>query len=310
MTSRSRPFCRFSRRARAASCAIVRPPVSSMKNGRCCSSIATSLIFSKSRSLMPPRRIVLDGMPLCSAMMRVASCSADISSEKKPTMPPLTVLIWPSALHLAAPGARDVVGDVGGERGLAHAGTAGDDDQVGRLQAAHLAVEILEAGREARELAVALIGARRHVDRGGERGLEFLEAAVVAAGLGELVEPALGVLDLLARREIDRRVEGDIDHVLADLDQLAPDREVVDRAAVVHRVDDGGRFGGEAGEILRDASCRRCRRRRAGRSSASPARRACRCGSGCARYRRSADGSARRNAAARENRRRGRAPRC
>ena len=204
--------------------------------------------------------------------------------------------------HLAAPGARHVVGDVGGERGLAHAGAAGDDDQVGRLQAAHLAVEVLEPGREAGQLAVALIGARRHVDGGGERGLEFLEAAAVASGLGELVEPALGVLDLLARREIDRRVEGDVDHVLADQDQLAPDREVVDRAPVVHRVDDGGRFGGEAREILARRSGRRCRRRRAGRSSASPAMRACRCGSGCARCRRSADGSARRNAAARENR--------
>ncbi len=91
------PFWRFSRRARAASCATVRPPVSSMNIGRCCSSTATSLIFSKSRSLMPPRRIVLDGMPLCSAMIRVASCSADISSEKNATIPPLTVLIWPSA---------------------------------------------------------------------------------------------------------------------------------------------------------------------------------------------------------------------
>ena len=62
---------------------------------------------------------------------------------------------------------------------------------------------------------------------------ERLEAAVVAADLGELVEPALGVLDLVARREIDRRVEGDVDHVLADDDQLAADREVVDRAAVI-----------------------------------------------------------------------------
>ena len=153
------PFWRFRRRARAASCATVRPPVSSMKNGRCCSSIATSLIFSKSRSLMPPRRIVLDGMPLCSAMIRVASCSADISSEKKPTMPPLTVVIWPSGLHLAAPGARDVVGDVGGERGLAHAGAAGDDDQVGRLQAAHLAVEVA-AGRSRARTACRRAGRR------------------------------------------------------------------------------------------------------------------------------------------------------
>ena len=110
----------------------------------------------------------------------------------------------------------DVVGDVGGERGLAHAGAAGDDDQVGRLQAAHLGVEVVQAGGEARQLAVALIGARRHVDRGGERLREALEAAAVAAGLGELVELALGVLDLLARREIDRRVVGDVDHVLAD----------------------------------------------------------------------------------------------
>src|SRR5262249_28383548 len=39
----------------------------------------------------------------------------------------------PVGAHFAAPGARDVVGDVGGERGLAHAGAAGDDDQIGRL---------------------------------------------------------------------------------------------------------------------------------------------------------------------------------
>ena len=66
------------------------------------------------------------------------------------------------------------------------------------------------------QLAVALIGVRRHVDGGGERLREALEAAVVAAGLGQFVKLALGILDLVARREIDRRVEGDVDHVLAD----------------------------------------------------------------------------------------------
>ena len=142
----------------------------------------------------------LDGIPVCSAMMRVASCSADISSEKKPTMPPFTVCDVAVGAHLAAPGLGDVVGDVGGERGLAHARAAGEDDEVGGLQPAHLAVEVVQAGGEARQLAVALIGARRHVDGGGERLREALEAAVVAAGLGELVEPPLGVLDLLARR--------------------------------------------------------------------------------------------------------------
>ena len=100
------------------------------------------------------------------------------------------------------------------------------------------------------QLAVALVGARGHVDRGGERLGEALEARAEAARLGDLVELALGVLDLLARREIDRRVERHIDHVLADADQVAPHREVGDGAAVVGGVDHGGRFGGEAGEIL------------------------------------------------------------
>ena len=80
--------------------------------------------------------------------------------------------------------------------------------------------------------------------------LEFLEPAAIASDLGEIVKAALGILDLVARGEIDRRFERDIDHVLADLDQLAPDCEVVDRAPVVHRVDDGRCFGREAGEVL------------------------------------------------------------
>ncbi len=111
-------------------------------------------------------------------------------------------------------------------------------------------IEVLELGRQARQLAVALIGVGRHLERRGQRRFESLEAAAVTADLGELVQAPLGVLDLLARREIDRRVEGDIDHVLADLDQIAPDREVVDRASVIGGIDDGGRFGGEAGQIL------------------------------------------------------------
>ena len=144
----------------------------------------------------------------------------------------------------------DVVGDVGGERGFAHAGAAGDDDQVGGLQPAHLGIEVFQPGGDAGELAVALVGARRHVDRGGERLREALEARAEAAGLGDFVELSFGVLDLLARGEIDRRVERLIDHVLADTDQIPPHRQVGDGMAVVGGVDDGGGLGREAGEIL------------------------------------------------------------
>ena len=109
----------------------------------------------------------------------------------------------------------------------------------------------VEAGGDAAEVPVALVGLGRHVDGGLERVGEALEAAVVAAALGDGVEPPLGFLDLLARARIDRRVIGDVDHVLADLDQLAADREIVDGAAVVEGVDDRRRLGGEPGEILR-----------------------------------------------------------
>ena len=90
----------------------------------------------------------------------------------------------------------DVVGDVGRKRGFAHAGTAGDDDEIGGLQAAHLDVEIAQAGGNARQLAVALEGFRRHIDRDREGLGETLESAVVTAGFGQFVQPALGILDL------------------------------------------------------------------------------------------------------------------
>ena len=100
-------------------------------------------------------------------------------------------------------------------------------------------------------MPVALVGGARHVDGVGQRRLEIREAALEAAALGELEQPPLGVLDLLTRRHVDRRVIGDVDHVLADQDQRAAEREIVDRATIIGGVDDRRRLGREAGEILR-----------------------------------------------------------
>ena len=100
------------------------------------------------------------------------------------------------------------------------------------------------------QAAVALIGARRHVDCGGERLGEALEAGIIAPGLGDLIELALGFLDMARRRGVDRRVVGEIDHLLADRDQIAADREVIDGTAVILGIDDGRRFGGEPRQIL------------------------------------------------------------
>ena len=148
-------------------------------------------------------------------------------------------------------GLGDVEGDVGGERRLAHAGTAGEDDEIGRLQAAHIAVEVGQPGGDAAQRPFALVSAGGHVDSDFQRFGEALEAAVVPSGLGDLVEAPLGLLDLVARARIDRRVIGDVDDILADRNELAPHGEVVDAAAIVVGVDDGRRLAGEAGEILR-----------------------------------------------------------
>ena len=116
------------------------------------------------------------------------------------------------------------------------------------LQATHHAVEIVEPGGQPRQFAVALEGMRGHVDGGGERLAEALEAAVVAAALGQFEQLALGILDLFTRGEIER----DIDHVLADRDQRAAHRQIVDGASVISGIDDGGGLGGEPRQVLAD----------------------------------------------------------
>ncbi len=109
----------------------------------------------------------------------------------------------------------------------------------------------MKPGRDAGQAPVALESLGRHVDGDGQGIREALEAALIAAGFGDRVKLALGLLDLLARRGGDGRVIGRVDDILADQDQIAPDREIMDGAAIVLGIDDRRRLGGEAGEILR-----------------------------------------------------------
>ena len=165
--------------------------VSSMKKLRCSSSRLTDSTRSKSVLISSPLRIFSDGISACSESMRVASCSADISSEKKPTTAPSTTLGAPSTMLLAI-GPGGVEGDVGGERAFAHRGPAGQDDQVGPVQAAQQLVELDEARGHAGELADAVVGRLGRHRRLGEGGAERLEAALGLAGAGEVVELLLG----------------------------------------------------------------------------------------------------------------------
>ncbi len=190
-------------------------------------------------------------MLACSATIRVASWSERHFEGEETDDPTIGGLVGAVGLDLELVGLGHIEGDVGGERRLAHARAAREDHEIGMLQSAEALVEVVEPGGDARQLAVALVGGRRHVE-GARHGIgEAAEAAIVAAGLGEFEQALLGVLDLRARRHVHRRVIGDIDHALADEDEVAPDGEIVDRPAVVLGIDDGGRFGCEAGEILR-----------------------------------------------------------
>ena len=204
----------------------------------------------------------------------------------------------------------DVEGDIGRERRLSHAGPSRQDDEVRGLHPAHDAVEVVEPRGEAREVAVALEGRGRHVDGVLERVGEAGEAALVAAGFRQLVEAALGILDLIGGRHVDRRVVGDVDDILADQDQRAANGEVVDGLAIVGGIDDGRRLGGESGEVLRDRQPADVLVGARGKSSASPASRPCRRGSGSRWFRRSCDAADRRSAREGESPRRGRRPRC
>ena len=185
--------------------------------------------------------------------------------------------------------------------------------EIGRLQSAHLAVEIAQAGGDARQPAVALIGVVRPSRWHGQRGVERQEALAVLARLGQREEAAFGVLDLLLGRKVDRRIEGDVDHVLADHDQLRGgrrDRRPCGRSRAALMMVVG--VGRQPAEILRHRQVRRRSARRSRRRSCSVIgrrllARADQLGRRLVDAARAAD---RRNARAPGSSRRGRAPRC
>ena len=70
----------------------------------------------------------------------------------------------------------DVRGDVQREGRLAHRRARGDEDEIGGLQAARQAVEVLEARRQARDAALRLVEHIDALERAHEDALDGLEA--------------------------------------------------------------------------------------------------------------------------------------
>ena len=86
-----------------------------------------------------------------------------------------------------------------------------------------------------------------------EHVAELAEVALGLAELRQLEQLALGPLDLVAPVPSVARVVGTVDHVLAERDQPALQRQVVDEVAVLDGVDD--RLGG-AGDGAEDSARR------------------------------------------------------
>lgn len=179
----------------------------------------------------------------------MASCSADISREEGDlgSLRDLDRAVFQRAL---AVGFGRLEGDLGGERRLAHRRAPGEDDQIRAVQAAQLAVETVEAGGDAGDVAFALERRLRHVDGGVDRETQRLELSVLVAGGGQVEERLLGLFDLLLGAGVEVVGIGAVDHLLAQADQLAAQKEVVDQPAVLGRVDDGDCRAGKLGEVL------------------------------------------------------------
>ena len=90
----------------------------------------------------------------------------------------------------------------------------------------------------------------RHLDGFCEGIAEADEASLVAPCFRQFEQAPFGIVNLLRRRHVNRRVKGDIDHVLADADQVPAQRQVIDAAAIVLGIDDRGGIGGKAQEKL------------------------------------------------------------
>ena len=182
MTTRLRPSRLFSRRARARMSMTVRLGLSSMKMGASLIRLMALPIFGQSASRNLPVRIRLASTRASEESRRWVSSMWLISSEKRST----GFLSFIPALATMPEG----------ERRLPHGGAGPDHDEIGRLQAGQLLVEIGVAGGQARDrLAPA------------EELLEVVEAVteqlpqrghrVDHPALGHVEDQALGVVQHL-----------------------------------------------------------------------------------------------------------------
>ena len=146
---------------------------------------------------------------------------------------------------------RGVGCDGDGECRLAHARPPGKDHQIRALQPAELVVEVDQAGGHAGHAAVLVV---RRFDQGngaGQDGREPAKTTFELAFLGQHEQPLLGRLDLLAAALRQGRIVRLVDQLLADMDQPALERQVVQQPTILLGIDDALGRAREPGKVLR-----------------------------------------------------------
>ncbi len=134
-----------------------------------------------------------------------------------------------------------MLADVERERGLAHAGPSGDDDQVALLQARGHAVEVGEPGRDAGDVGgiVAVVQELDALDDLRQQRPHLLEPLLAArAVLGDLEHLRLGLVEDLAHAST-QRVEGVVGDLAADGREIAQDRALAHDLGVAADVGGG-----------------------------------------------------------------------
>ncbi len=154
---------------------------------------------------------------------------------------------------VAQPAGRGIIGNVGGERGLAHARATGQDHQVRIVQTTDFRVQAVDAGRDARHMAATVERAFGNLHGGGRGGQKALDRSALTFPFGYFIERDFGRLYLFAGIDILARIHCIFNQFPANADKLSQQGQVVDLRREIARADQRSAIAGQLRQIARPA---------------------------------------------------------
>jgi hypothetical protein len=147
---------------------------------------------------------------------------------------------------------RRVFRDIDGERGLAHRGSARNNNEFAALQSRRHVIHGAEASRDARDVAFRMTEYVESVDGAGQDFLERLEARPARTAVGNLEDTLLCEIYEFGNRPALGRVSAG-GNIAADLNELPQHGMVAHDARIGADIGRAWSFLDEAGEIINAA---------------------------------------------------------